>query len=131
MAFQVDIKQISQLRAGADLSAAGNQFKLVKLNTSSAVVVTAGATEVSIGVLQNKPKSGEEAVVALLTGGGISKMRAGGTIAKGDLLKSDTDGEVLASTPTANDFIVGQAVEAAAAGQVFCAVLFAYRHAVS
>ena len=54
--------------AGADLT--GDQYKIVKLNASGQVVL-AGSGELAIGVLQNKPNSGEAAQVRIF---GLTRM---------------------------------------------------------
>jgi len=54
------------LVAGADLSAL--QYTFVKLNSSGQAVAVSAATDVAIGVLQNKPTSGQEAEVLIIGG---------------------------------------------------------------
>ena len=54
------------LVAGADLSAL--QYTFVKLNSSGQAVAVSAATDVAIGVLQNKPTSGQEAEVLIVGG---------------------------------------------------------------
>jgi hypothetical protein len=54
------------LVAGADLSA--KQYTFVKLNSSGQAIAVAAATDVAIGVLQNKPTSGQEAEVLIVGG---------------------------------------------------------------
>ncbi|KKL25383.1 hypothetical protein LCGC14_2405890, partial [marine sediment metagenome] len=68
------------LNAGADLSAALLQFSVLKLDANGDVVLTADPADVPVGVLQNSPKDGEQALVALLDGA-IVKMVAGAAIA--------------------------------------------------
>lgn len=70
-----------------------------------------------IGVLQNAPVVGEPGELIL---NGITKARAGGTFAVGDLLSVNSSGLfILAAT---GGIIVGQALESAVSGDI-CAVL--------
>ncbi len=65
--------------AGADLSA--KQFFGVKFSADRKVILTASVTDVSCGVLLNKPKSAETAEVLII---GKVKMEAGETIVAGN-----------------------------------------------
>lgn len=75
-------------RAGADLSA--SQYKILELATSGKVSVADGATDKPIGVLQNKPTSGETAEVVV---SGITKVQADADISIGDTIKTSADGQ--------------------------------------
>ena len=73
------------LKADADLSA--SQFDFVKLNASADFQIDAisAAADDILGVLQNKPEaSGQAADVAIL---GTCKVRAGGSITRGNKIK--------------------------------------------
>lgn len=105
--------------AGADLSAAGNQYKFVKLNTSGQIVLCAAVTDNPIGILQNTPASGQPAEVMAF---GISKLQGDADLTKGDLVGTSSDGQAAAyvhGTDTTK-FIVGQVIQdnAVAAGLV-------------
>jgi len=131
LAYEVEVTSISVFKSTADLSSAASQFKLLKL-VSGEVVVSAAATDVSIGVLQNKPKAGEIALIAMLNASVIGKCRAGAAITAGALLVSDADGDVITSTPTAADFVIGQALETAgAAGDIIAVLFHPYKHAIT
>ena len=96
--------------AAADLSA--KQFFIVKLDSSAnGVALSAAATDVHIGVLQNTPASGEAATVRFL---GTSKVVAGAAITKGAYVASDASGKAAATTAD-KDNAIGIALEAAAA----------------
>ena len=71
-----------------------NQYKVV-----DAAGALAGNTGTGgLGILQNKPKAGETAAVAV---GGVSKAIAGATIAVGDKLTNETTtGHVIPATST-------------------------------
>ncbi len=73
-----------------------------------------------IGVLQNKPNSGQQATVAYF---GESKLVAGGVATAGKMLA--TNGSGRAVNATSNDIIVGRAITTAATdGEVITALLF-------
>jgi hypothetical protein len=106
--------------AGGDLRT--KQFHFVKLNNAGQVVIVAAITDVPVGILQNKPNTGEDAEIMC---DGISKLVADGTIDEGNLVGTSNDGQgdaIVAGTDT-TVYTVGQALEAAAAGEVF-AILF-------
>jgi hypothetical protein len=67
--------------AGQDLRT--HQYKVVCLHASNGTVLLplTAVTAIPIGILQNAPNIGEEAVVALLGCGGISKAVASGALA--------------------------------------------------
>lgn len=113
MPGSVSMTNISRI-AGADLSAA--QFCGVKLNASGQVVL-AGAGEAAIGILQNKPTSGQIATVCVA---GVSFMKAGGVVAPGFVT---TNASGRAATPTTGQYILGSAIEAAAANGEAISVL--------
>lgn len=80
------------LPAGADLSA--KQFRAVKVN-SSAQAVVAGAGEFAIGILQNKPGSGQAASIVF---GGVSKAILGGNVTAGATVTADSTGALVDAT---------------------------------
>lgn len=91
--------------AGADLSA--QQYKVV---TVSGTIAATNAT--ALGVLQNKPKSGEHANVAYA---GHLKAYAGAAIAAGAEVVVTTSGYLITNA-TSTSGIVGKAITAAASG---------------
>ena len=99
-------------KAEADLSA--NQYHFVKDGTADRTIVLAGAGE-GFGILMTDPKLGDMAEVALT--GGNAEVVCGGTVAKGDLLKSDANGEAVVAN-VANDLALARAIEAGVAGDV-------------
>jgi len=118
MATQQSLTCIT-LEAGADLSSA--QYKMVKLSAGKAVLCAA-ATDVPVGVLQNKPASGEAATVCI---SGASKVLAGGTIASGDLVGTDASGTAdtkIAGTDT-TEYVVGRALVGGASGEILTALI--------
>lgn len=118
MAFAANTSQISVFNSNADLSAAASQFKLVKLHTvEGEVVACAAITDVAVGILENKPKAGERALVTDLHAGGIAKVRIGAsqTVAIGDKIGPGTDGKGVVTT-TSGHFAIGYALSAETTG---------------
>lgn len=99
--------------AGEDLSA--KKYFIVQLDASGNIEVAEGATDLIVGVLQNKPQSGE---AALYRFGGTTKVQAGGSISIGDWVTAASDGEAVATT-TDGDVVIGRALEAADAQDIF------------
>ena len=97
-----------------DLSAA--EFVIVKVDVSNdnSVVIAASNTDPIVGVLQNKPKAGKAAVVRW---GGSSKVIAGGTITRGDIVTSDSSGHAITTT-TNKDVMVGRALMSGVSGDI-------------
>ena len=96
MAYQIPVLDIT-LEAAADLSA--KQFHFVKVSAANKVDVCTAITDAPIGVLQNKPTSGQAANIRVL---GISKLSANAAISAGAILGSSTDSQ--AQTAVATNF---------------------------
>lgn len=99
--------------AGEDMDT--KQYCIVQLSATGKAEVGEGATDLIIGVLQNKPKSGEGALVRFL---GTSKVKAGGAISIGDFVTTNSSGEAVATTTDGN-IVIGRALEAADDGDIF------------
>lgn len=93
------------------------QFYIVAQDTSNdeSIVLAAAATDPILGVLQNKPAAGKAALVRFLA---TSKVIAGGTITRGDLVTSDGNGKAVTTT-TDHQVILGRALQSAVAGDIF------------
>lgn len=112
------------LKAGADLR--NNQFTAVRISTGAGLFTdtctdrqTAGAG-MAIGVIQNRPNSGEAATVAY---GGLTKMVGGGTVTAGLLVTCDTSGRAI--NASSGDVAIGRAMETlATAGHLGSVHLF-------
>lgn len=92
--------------ASADLSA--KQFYFVKISGAGTVTVCAAATDKPIGVLQNKPTSGQIARVMIV---GKTKVSAdANNLAAGNLIGTSGDGQADAKTPGTDttEYVVGQ-----------------------
>lgn len=119
MATELDIRDWScGMTAENDLSA--KQFYALELGTATDQVdVCDGATDLVVGILQNKPTAGQAAAIRTH---GISKCVAGGTIARGDRVGTTNAGKMVAKTADA-DLVVGIALKAAASDEIFPVLL--------
>lgn len=99
--------------AGEDLS--GKQFHGVKLDGSNEneVLAADSANEDIVGILQNKPASGEEATVMI---SGRSKFHANGATSIGEYLTvAGSDGDFTSTSyasASSGNFLLGEVVEA-------------------
>lgn len=87
------------------------QYYIVKQHTDGTMILAAAGTDKLVGVLKNKPKIGEAALVQFL---GTSKVIAGGTIAVGSWVTADSNGKAVATT-TDKDVVLGKYLGAASA----------------
>lgn len=111
--------KIPGLVAGADLSA--KQYLFVKLDGSGDVVIASSQGEQCIGVLQNKPTSGQAAEVVAV---GVTKLKTDGTAhAEMGKLTTAADGE--ADLAESGDHVLGVAITTptASAGVAFTALV--------
>jgi hypothetical protein len=119
MSYEQPLFKPSNLKAAVDLSAAGNQFKGLKLSGAGAVDISSVAGTAIIGVLQNKPLAGEAAEVMTA---GITKAQADAAITVNAEVSVSADGQF--KTAVSGEVIVGVALEAAgAAGEIFALLL--------
>lgn len=118
MAFQGSQVCIPGLKAGADLSAVGNQYKFVKLSAVNTVVLCTAVTDKVIGVLQNRPASGEGADVCAI---GITKLQGDADLSVGVYVGPSTDSQAQAAVAT--QFPCGQIIEDNAAAGGYCTAL--------
>lgn len=116
MAYEGEQIRIPGLKAGADLST--HLYKFVKLNADNQVIICAAATDIPIGVLQNKPDaSGKAAEVCCI---GVTKVNSDAALTAGNLIGTAADGQADAKTAGTDttEYILGQVIvgSAAAAG---------------
>ena len=108
----------------------GHLYSIVKLTGSHTVglAVGSGLAEQTLGVLHSKPqKVGSACAVALIEGGGVSKVMCGtGGLAVGDRVKPDASGHGV--TAAATDNAIGICVEAGAAGALASVALVRSTH---
>ena len=119
-AYEGQQSTFGELTASADLSS--KQYYFVKLSSATQVTVCAAITDKPIGVLQNNPESGGQAIV---TTHGLSKMSADGTIAAGNIIGTSADGQADAISPGTDTtvYMMGQCVQAASAGETTTMIL--------
>ncbi len=96
--------------AGADLSA--KQFYCVKLNSSGQMVLS-GAGENALGILQDKPASGQVGSVCCL---GKSMAIYGAEVTAGQNLTPDANGRLVPAT--GSDAVVAVAAESGSDGEI-------------
>jgi len=99
--------------AGIDLSA--KQFYCVKLNASGQMILS-GAGENALGILQDKPTSGQVGAVCCL---GKSMAIYGASVTAGQNLASDASGKLVPAT--GSDAVVAVAAESGSSGDI-CSV---------
>jgi hypothetical protein len=96
--------------AVAGESMTDKQHYIVQLDAAGKIEVAEGATDLIVGVLQNAPASGEQAVYAFT---GIAKVKLGGTVGIGAWVTSDGSGKAIATT-TDKHSVLGRYVGTAA-----------------
>jgi hypothetical protein len=102
------------LVAAADLSA--SQYFAVKVDSNGKAAL-AGAGEQAIGVVQNDPTAAQTATVRI---GGVTKMKAGATIAAGARVAVDAAGKAkTAVASSVNTSDAGGATDAVVGSHVF------------
>lgn len=106
-------KNVAPFKAGGVIA----KGQAVKLSADDTVVVCSASTDRAIGVAQiASTGSGDVIEVAMPGGGGF--LKAGGAIAKGDLLGIDTSGN-LVKVAAQHDMIIAQSHQVAATGDIF------------
>lgn len=117
MANQAPGFMVPGLTAAADLS--GQQYRAVRVTGDFAVNVANAAGQAVIGVLQNKPTSGQPAEVMSM---GVTKVLAGAAIAAGAEVMAGADGRIITAA-TAGSNVIGICMEAAANANEIVTVL--------
>ena len=122
MAYEGPQIKLVGLTAAADLSAAGNQYKFVEIVGNNSVNVCNGATDRPVGVLQNRPKSGEAAEVVAI---GVTKVQADAQLTAGLLIGTSADGQADAKTvgTDTTEYIVGTVLQGASAAGALATAL--------
>lgn len=108
----------------AEASLALLQYHFVKAGSSGGVVTCDTQGEDALGVLQNTPASGEEAVIVAM---GISKLKVMAAIADGaDIAVSDvTATEAEADNADSGEYVLGKSLhgQASVAGDIITAAI--------
>lgn len=115
MAYEINNYSLKiTLVAGADLST--HQYKFVEIAADGTCTVCDGATDKPIGVLQNAPKSGEEAEVVVAGG---TKVVASASLTRGTLIGTDASGKADPKVPGTDttEYVVGQVIFPAGADE--------------
>ena len=109
---------VKPLIATFEAGAAITKGQAVKFGSNNKTVVKCAATtDNAIGIAQNVALAAGDLVEVALPGGG-AKGLAKATIALGDILGVNADGSIQ-KLASASDHIVGQAFDAAVAGDIF------------
>jgi len=111
MAFEKPVL-IQSFTAASAMTNSTNQFSLVKQSSTGTVLPCSAATDVPLGVLQNLPDIGQEAMVLML---GISKVRVGATditLASYALIATDATGRAALASGAAGSqtYCVGRVI---------------------
>ena len=108
--------------AAGDLSSDAGKI-MQKNTTADQVALATAATQVLIGILQNKPAAAGRAATVQVAG--IAKVEAGAAITVGDLLTTDGAGLAITFVPTAAtvEWIIGIAMTGAAAANEMVEVM--------
>ena len=117
---------IPKARSSADMT--NKQHYITKYHTTeNQHALGAAAADVLSGIAQSEPNAANKSLVVATKG--VSKCVAGGTIAIGDLITSDSAGKGVAAAPAGgtNNWIVGTALQIAAAGEKFSVLLSVQR----
>ena len=112
MANEQRVFNLGFVESAADLTA--KQFRCVKVTADFAINIATAAGAAVLGVLQNKPNTGEVADVAVI---GVTKIVAGaGDLAAGAFWQSAADGSGI--TASTADVAMGVVLKGAAAGEL-------------
>lgn len=109
MAFEQDLDSLTRA-AASNLST--KQYYFVKQSNAGTLSVCSVAGEQALGVLQNKPTSGQNGEVAYE---GITKVVLGGTVAIGDLVSTDSSGRAVTAS---SGVVLGECVKGGAINQI-------------
>lgn len=94
MAYELPVLKVPGFTASADLST--KQYYFVEISGAGTVNVCNAATDKAIGVLQNKPTSGQPAEIMAI---GITKVSSDAALSRGDLIGPSADGQADAKVP--------------------------------
>lgn len=122
MAYEAQQCLKISLEAASDLRA--KQYYFVKVAGAGTCDVIGGLTETPIGVLQNKPNTGEMAEIVVV---GVTKLNADAGITAGELVGPSADGQADAKGATfaaVTNRVVGVALSTVSnAGEILTAVI--------
>jgi hypothetical protein len=114
MSYELNQNHVGHFTAAGDYNDAVDQYCIVR-STGTNFTLQTSAGGVALGVLQDRPSSGNAGLIAVF---GVSKVRVNTTahaaIAVFDKLCASTGGGVIASTLAAR-YVIGRALETQAA----------------
>ena len=90
------------------------QYKILNVHGENTVKLRVAAGAGVLGVLDNKPKNGENATVVVA---GLTRCMAGGTVAAGSWISVTASGTGLAAT--SGQYILGKSITGVASGAYF------------
>lgn len=105
----------------------GKQYHIAKLTGDGIVDLATAETDVLVGVVQDAVAALDTASVALISGGGTSKVKLGGTVTRGMYITADSAGKGVQIAATGAKGI-GMALESGVAGDIIEVALSLYRH---
>jgi|TARA_Y100000015_G_C2371312_1_gene80187 hypothetical protein len=105
-------RQYLSMVAREDLS--NMQYKIVNVHDANGIKLRVAAGAGVLGVLNNKPQSGEHATVVV---GGLTRCVAGATMAAGSWVTVTASGTGTAAT--SGDYILGKSITGCASGSNF------------
>ncbi len=112
------IGQTSGIEKSVAAGASVTAFTIAKMGSDDNTMVPAAAsTDLLIGVFQHDAASGAEVRVML---SGISRVKAGGSITRGNMVTSDASGYAVAVSAGAgtNAYAIGYALASASSGDI-------------
>ena len=108
-------------------SAAIEAYRAVKFGADDQhVTKSSAATDKNFGIAQNACTAAEDACEVAINGGG-AKASLGGTVARGDYLTSDANGQLVATT-TEGDNVIAQAMESGVLNDVIGVEVTSFNH---
>ena len=125
MAWEMPLFNVT-FEAGEDLTAAGVQYKLVKLDANGRVVVCTGVTDKPVGILQESAPVATVGTEVVVMMAGISKVQGDADLAIGDFIGTSADGQADAKTPGTDttEYVVGRVLKDNTAAAGYATVAF-------
>jgi len=114
----------SILEKAARCAAAVTAFTIAKPGADDDhFIVSTAVSDSLIGIFQHATMAAEEQIRVMLKG--VSSLKLGGTVARGDYLTSDASGQGVAAAPAAgvNNNVIGKALASGVAGDIIPALI--------
>lgn len=125
MAWEMPLFNVT-FEAGEDLTAAGVQYKFVKLDPNGRVVVCTGVTDKPVGILQESAPVATVGTEVVVMMAGISKVQGDANLAIDDEVGTSADGQAAAYVPGTDTTkrIVGRVLKDNSAAAGYATVAF-------